>query len=363
MQTFLAITNTAACTAAGRLQTGELMRHKSLSLMNLPSLLLPCGSAILLQQVDGSSLVGLKALVFEQEEKMRLNRESQEGGSSRGWRGKRSATAAALDAEQKQRKDVFARTNRGVSERHERDELTISDESLTAKQSVFEHMLHSADVGYAANWQSYAVHVKGVFFLSNKHTLSSNSILAFNAEAAVQQRAHCACSNCSADAMQPTDLVVLEQKAASTLKAKAKLYQKLARGEVQGVEVGHTALSEAHDYSAYSQIHCVCFTTCTFQGGGVLVNFQSKTADELERLERDEPSDDDTASAIGTSTAASASGKHKTAAAAATLSGYDSDDVEIQDDFGRDIIAKRGSKEHKRHRWRTLISTQYLVNR
>jgi hypothetical protein len=38
------------------------------------------------------------------------------------------------------RKDVFARTNRGVSERHERDELTISDESLTAKQRYARHM-------------------------------------------------------------------------------------------------------------------------------------------------------------------------------------------------------------------------------
>jgi hypothetical protein len=72
------------------------------------------------------------------------------------------------------------------------------------------------------------------------------------------------------------------------------------------------------------------------------------------RLERDEPSDDDTASAIGTSTAASASGKRKTAAAAAILSGYDSDDVEIQDDFGRDIIVKRGSKEHK-------VSASYMI--
>jgi hypothetical protein len=38
-----------------------------------------------------------------------------------------------------------------------------------------------------------------------------------------------------------------EQKAASTLKAKAKLYQKLARGEVQGVEVGQ-------HYTLYTQL-------------------------------------------------------------------------------------------------------------
>jgi hypothetical protein len=39
-----------------------------------------------------------------------------------------------------------------------------------------------------------------------------------------------------------------EQKAASTLKAKAKLYQKLARGEVQGVEVGYTLYKTALFY-------------------------------------------------------------------------------------------------------------------
>jgi hypothetical protein len=62
------------------------------------------------------------------------------------------------------------------------------------------------------------------------------------------------------------------------------------------------------------------------------------------RLERDEPSDDDTTASASTYTA---SGKRKTAAAAAILSGYDSDDVEIQDEFGRDIIVKRGSTQHK----------------
>lgn len=100
-------------------------------------------------QVDGRSLVDLKAVVYAKEQKVRLDG-SGGGSSSGGLRGLRGKRAAAGDAGgAAARKDPFARTNRGVEERSQRDELervTASkkkkkaERTMAAKSRLYEKM-------------------------------------------------------------------------------------------------------------------------------------------------------------------------------------------------------------------------------
>lgn len=101
--------------------------------------------------MDGRSLVDLKAIVYAKEQKVKLDGGCGGGSGSgglRGLRGKRSSSgdkAAAGGA----RKDPFARSNRGVEDRSERDEaerVTASKKRkaagrvMAAKTSLYEKM-------------------------------------------------------------------------------------------------------------------------------------------------------------------------------------------------------------------------------
>lgn len=178
-------------------------------------------------EVDGRSMVGLKALVFEQEQKIKQGRE-QGGDSIRSLRGKRAAEVAQEQGDLRARKDIFARSNAGVSQRQKGDEEQHAKdpEALTMKQK--------------------------------------------------------------------------EQKVAKSLKAKALLYNKMARGEIQGHEAP-----------------------------GVLVNFKGKTSEELKWLDRAEAFEKDEKQSV-------------------TAGGYSfpGDEVEVEDEFGRTRNVPRGSEAH-----------------
>lgn len=97
-------------------------------------------------KVDGRSLVDLKAVVYAKEQKVKLDG----GGSSAGLRGLRGKRAAAgSHADGPARKDPFARSNRGVEDRSQRDELDrvtasqkrkAAQRTMAAKASLYEKM-------------------------------------------------------------------------------------------------------------------------------------------------------------------------------------------------------------------------------
>eukprot|EP00904_Undaria_pinnatifida_P001767 jgi/Undpi1/11591/HiC_scaffold_30.g13886.m1 len=99
-------------------------------------------------RVDGRSLVDLKAIVYAKEQKATLDGggggSSSSGNGVRGLRGKRSAAAGEGDGAA--RKDPFARRNRGVEDRSQRDEV----ERVTAskKQKAAERTLAAKSVLY-----------------------------------------------------------------------------------------------------------------------------------------------------------------------------------------------------------------------
>lgn len=98
-------------------------------------------------KIDGRSLVDLKAIVYAKEQKTKLDGGAGSGGAGlRGLRGKR---AAAGDSNGAARKDPFARSNRGVEDRSQRDELervTASkkrksgERTMAAKSRLYEKM-------------------------------------------------------------------------------------------------------------------------------------------------------------------------------------------------------------------------------
>ena len=101
-------------------------------------------------KVDGRSLVDLKAIVYAKEQKAKLDGGGGGGGSSglRGLRGKRSSGDRAGGGAGS-RKDPFARSNKGVEDRSERDEVervTASKKRkaagrvMAAKSSLYEKM-------------------------------------------------------------------------------------------------------------------------------------------------------------------------------------------------------------------------------
>ncbi|CAM9542441.1 unnamed protein product, partial [Hapterophycus canaliculatus] len=97
-------------------------------------------------KVDGRSLVDLKAVVYAKEQKVKLDGGGGSGGL-RGLRGKRRAAGDAGDGGG--RKDPFARSNRGVEDRSQRDELErvtaskkrkAAQRVMAAKSSLYEKM-------------------------------------------------------------------------------------------------------------------------------------------------------------------------------------------------------------------------------
>eukprot|EP00903_Cladosiphon_okamuranus_P009374 g8938.t1 len=120
------------------------------------SALLPAKSKPI--KVDGRSLVDLKAIVYAKEQKVKLDGGGGSGGlrGLRGLRGKRSSGDKAGGAGA--RKDPFARSNEGVEDRSERDEVervTASkkrkavDRVMAAKSSLYEKMA-KGEVGGAS---------------------------------------------------------------------------------------------------------------------------------------------------------------------------------------------------------------------
>lgn len=99
-------------------------------------------------KVDGRSLVDLKAIVYAKEQKAKLEAGGgSAGGGLRGLRGKRSSGDRDLGG--KVRKDPFARSNRGVEDRSQRDEIervTASKKRkagqrvMAAKTSLYEKL-------------------------------------------------------------------------------------------------------------------------------------------------------------------------------------------------------------------------------
>lgn len=97
-------------------------------------------------KVDGRSLVDLKAIVYAKEQKVKLDGGGGSGGL-RGLRGKRSSGDRAGGAGA--RKDPFARSNKGVEDRSERDEFErvtaskkkkAAERVMAAKSSLYEKM-------------------------------------------------------------------------------------------------------------------------------------------------------------------------------------------------------------------------------
>ncbi|CAB1120897.1 unnamed protein product [Ectocarpus sp. CCAP 1310/34] len=110
------------------------------------SALLPAKSKPI--KVDGRSLVDLKAIVYAKEQKVKLEGGGgSAGGGLRGLRGKRSS--GDRDGGGGARKDPFARSNRGVEDRSQRDEIervTASKKRkagqrvMAAKSSLYEKL-------------------------------------------------------------------------------------------------------------------------------------------------------------------------------------------------------------------------------
>ncbi|CAM9445291.1 unnamed protein product [Choristocarpus tenellus] len=111
------------------------------------SALLPSQSKSI--RVDGRSLVDLKAVVYAKEQKVKQGGSTESGHEGlRGLRGKRASAAAASNAE-KSRKDVFARSNRGVEDRSGKDEKEFesgkrkrknSEKTMLAKARLYEKL-------------------------------------------------------------------------------------------------------------------------------------------------------------------------------------------------------------------------------
>lgn len=98
-------------------------------------------------KVDGRSLVDLKAIVYAKEQKAKLEGGGGSVGGLRGLRGKRSS--GDRDGGGGARKDPFARSNRGVEDRSQRDEIervTASKKRkagqrvMAAKSSLYEKL-------------------------------------------------------------------------------------------------------------------------------------------------------------------------------------------------------------------------------
>ena len=92
---------------------------------NTESALLPSKAKAI--EVSQSSMLDLKAIIFEREEQRRLHEQqrhgdnSQDGGDKSDWRRRRGERG--LDSERASRSDdLFARNNRGVDERGAADE-------------------------------------------------------------------------------------------------------------------------------------------------------------------------------------------------------------------------------------------------
>lgn len=102
-------------------------------------------------QVDGRSLVDLKAIVYEKEQTVKqdaVGGKTLTAGGIRGQRGRREAAAAEANAAAA-RKDVFARKNAGVEDRSRGDDLErvsqsrkrkAAERALAAKSKLYEKM-------------------------------------------------------------------------------------------------------------------------------------------------------------------------------------------------------------------------------
>ncbi|CAM9395021.1 unnamed protein product, partial [Discosporangium mesarthrocarpum] len=112
------------------------------------SALLPSQSKSI--RVDGRSLVDLKAVVYEKEQRVKSQGGGAESGAEglRSLRGKRSAAAAA-EAAEGARKDVFARSNRGVGDRSKKDDeehmtsgrkRKVMEKTMSAKARLYEKL-------------------------------------------------------------------------------------------------------------------------------------------------------------------------------------------------------------------------------
>lgn len=96
-------------------------------------------------KVDGRSLVDLKAIVYAKEQKVRRDGGGGSGSGLRGLRGKRPSG----DRDGGGRKDPFARSNKGVEDRSQRDEeermttskkRTAAQRVMAAKSSLYEKL-------------------------------------------------------------------------------------------------------------------------------------------------------------------------------------------------------------------------------
>lgn len=98
--------------------------------------------------MDSRSLVDLKAVVYEKEQKVKVGGGGGGSGSGdlRALRGKRAASG---DERGSGRKDPFAKRNRGVEDRSQRDELErvtasskkkAAERSMAAKSSLYKKM-------------------------------------------------------------------------------------------------------------------------------------------------------------------------------------------------------------------------------
>lgn len=97
--------------------------------------------------MDSRSLVDLKAVVYQKEQKVKVDGGGGSGsGDLRALRGKRAASG---DERGSGRKDPFAKRNRGVEDRSQRDELErvtasskkkAAERSMAAKSSLYKKM-------------------------------------------------------------------------------------------------------------------------------------------------------------------------------------------------------------------------------
>lgn len=102
-------------------------------------------------QVDGRSLVDLKAIVYEKEQTVKqdaVGSKTLTAGGIRAQRGRRETAAAEANAAAA-RKDVFARKNAGVEDRSKGDDLErvsqsrkrkAAERALAAKSKLYEKM-------------------------------------------------------------------------------------------------------------------------------------------------------------------------------------------------------------------------------
>ncbi|CAN0185066.1 unnamed protein product, partial [Phaeothamnion confervicola] len=101
--------------------------------------------------VDGRSMLDLKALVFEREQQQRAD---GDGDDVEGGVRHRRGLAARRPADGKRRKeDLFSRSNRGIEERQERDSEARASKKrkvsgmMQAKAALYEKMASGAFVG------------------------------------------------------------------------------------------------------------------------------------------------------------------------------------------------------------------------